>query len=99
MRCCATSIPNRIVATYLRLELCDSSVEAPGAVVEMERVVVAADELDRPAGLPLLDEDHIARRRRLGLTPVGHVGVQHEVALRPPRLPTLVGGAEGLVAL
>ena len=82
-----------------RLELGHPAVEAPGAVVVVERVVVAADELDRPPVLALQEEDDVADGLGLVVVPLGDVGVEDEVALRPARRPAGVGGAQGVVAL
>ena len=89
----------REVEQLVSHELGHAAVEPPGAVRVVERVVVAADELDRPALLALQDEDHVADGRGLVVVPVGDERVEHEVALRPPRRPLRVGGAERVVAL
>ena len=61
--------------------------------------MVAADELDRPAGVALQEEDHVADRVRLVVVPVGDERVDDEVALGPPRLPARVRGAQRVVAV
>ena len=65
-------------------------VEAPGAVVVVEDVVVAADEVDVPAVLALQEEHDITHSLGLVVVPLGDVGVEHEVALRPSRCKTSV---------
>ena len=65
----------------------EAMVEPPGAAVVVEDVVVAAHQLDRPAGVPQQQEDHVADGRGLGVVPLGDDGVEDEVALGPLRLP------------
>jgi cation diffusion facilitator CzcD-associated flavoprotein CzcO len=74
-------------------------VEAPGVTVATQHIAVATDELHRPPFAPLEQKDHIADGTGLGLPDRGHQGVEHEVALRPTRLPPAVGGVECLRAL
>src|SRR5947208_1066357 len=73
-------------------------VESPRAVVVVEDVVVSTDELDRPAGSALQNEDHVANRDRLVIAPLGDEGVDDQVALGALGLPPGVGLAEGVVA-
>ena len=49
--------------------------------------MVPADDLDRPAGVALQEEDHVADRGGFVVVPVGDERVDDEVALGPPRLP------------
>src|SRR5262245_27222871 len=71
-----------------------SAVEAPGAVVVAQSVVVSAYDLDRPAGITLQQEDDVTDRARLVVIPVGHERVEDEMTLRPPRLPFRVRSAQ-----
>jgi hypothetical protein len=61
--------------------------------------VVAPDDLHRPAAVTDQEEDDVARRARLVVAPIVHVGVEDEVTLRAPGRPARVRGAQGVVAL
>src|SRR5579884_238636 len=75
-------------------------MEPPTAVAAtMQRVVVAPDELHRPAVVRLEQEDDVARGPRLVLVPVRDQRVEDEVTLRPSRLHTLVRGVQRVVTL
>ena len=63
-------------------------VDTPRAVVVVEGVFVSAHELDRPAGVALQDEYHVADRVGLVVVPVRDEGVEDEMTLgviRPVR--------------
>src|SRR5258708_6949347 len=74
-------------------------MKAPRAVVVVEGVVVATDELDPPARVAQQQEDHVADGGGLVFAPVGDDGVDDDVALGLPWLHSRVGLAESLVAV
>src|SRR3954469_9136002 len=57
------------MAGALLHELRGATVEAPHAVVAVQRVVVATDHLNRPSRLALEDQDHVADRGGFAVGP------------------------------